>query len=148
MEARTRECMTLRIFDNDSRAGDRQYSIWQVLPQARCFFHYQQGCAMSMISEFKQFVMQGNVVDLAVGLLIGSSFAGVVNAFSDGFVKPIITSLSPNQVALKVGIFDVGLFLTAVTNFIIVVAVLFFVFVKPMNALKARMKKDEEGAGS
>jgi large conductance mechanosensitive channel len=103
---------------------------------------------MSMISEFKQFVMQGNVVDLAVGLLIGSSFAGVVNAFSDGFVKPIITSLSPNQVALKVGIFDVGLFLTAVTNFIIVVAVLFFVFVKPMNALKARMKKDEEGAGS
>lgn len=102
---------------------------------------------MSMVSEFKQFVMQGNVIDLAVGLLIGSSFANVVNAFSDGFVKPIIASLSPDQVALKVGIFDVGLFLTAVTNFLIVVSVLFFVFVKPMNALKSRSKKDEkEGA--
>lgn len=100
-----------------------------------------------MISEFKQFVMQGNVIDLAVGLLIGSSFANVVNAFSDGFVKPIIASLSPDQVALKVGIFDIGLFLTAVTNFLIVVSVLFFVFVKPMNALKSRSKKDEkEGA--
>lgn len=102
---------------------------------------------MSMVSEFKQFVMQGNVIDLAVGLLIGSSFANVVNAFSDGFIKPIVTSFSPDQSALKVGIFDVGLFLTALTNFVIIVLVLFFVFVKPMNALKSRMSKNEkEGA--
>jgi large-conductance mechanosensitive channel len=48
-------------------------------------------------------------------------------------------------VALKLGIFDIGLFITAVMNFMIVVSVLFFVFVKPMNALKARLKKEEGG---
>jgi large conductance mechanosensitive channel len=100
---------------------------------------------MSMISEFKKFVIQGNDIDLAAGLLIGASFTNVVNAFSDGFIKPILTSFSPDHVALKLGIFDIGLFITAVMNFMIVVSVLFFVFVKPMNALKARMDKEEGG---
>lgn len=100
---------------------------------------------MSMISEFKKFVDQGNIIDLAAGLLIGASFTNVVNAFSDGFIKPILISFSPDHVALKVGIFDIGLFITALMNFMIVISVLFFLFVKPMNALKARMDKEEGG---
>ena len=96
------------------------------------------------MSDFKQFVSHGNVIDLAAGLLLGASFTNVVNAFSDGFIKPILNSFSPDHVALKVGIFDIGLFITAVMNFLIVVFVLFFVFVKPMNALKARLAKNEE----
>jgi large conductance mechanosensitive channel len=139
----------LRIFVHNITAGEhllgRSGPIAAV--KTRFFFlpNFLQEWHMSMISEFKQFVVQGNVIDLAVGLLIGASFTNVVNAFSDGFIKPILTSFSPDHVALKLGIFDVGLFITALMNFMIVISVLFFVFVKPMNALKARMDKEEGG---
>ncbi len=98
---------------------------------------------MSMMGEFKTFIMQGNVVDLAVGLLLGASFGKVVDAFTKGFVEPIINMFGPGGVGLKLGPLDVGLVITAFINFLITAAVLFFIFVRPMNKLKARMDKKE-----
>ncbi len=96
---------------------------------------------MSMVDEFKTFVSQGNVVDLAVGMLLGTSFGKVVDSFSKGMIEPIINSFGDNNVGLKIGIFDIGLLITAAINFLITAGVLFFVFVRPMNKMKARQQK-------
>ena len=99
---------------------------------------------MSMMSEFKTFVMQGNVVDLAVGLLLGASFGKVVDAFSKGIIEPIINGMGGSNVGLKLGPLDIGLLITAAINFIITAGVLFFVFVRPMNKLKERSNKNAQ----
>lgn len=94
---------------------------------------------MSVISEFKDFIVKGNPIDLAVGVLIGSSFGTVVKAVTDGLVNPVISSLGGNpNISLKLGIFDAGLIVNALTGLLITGAILFFVFIKPMNHLRAR----------
>ncbi len=94
-----------------------------------------------MMSEFKTFVMQGNVVDLAVGVLIGASFGKVVDAFTKGMVEPIINMFGAGGVGLKIGPLDIGLVITAFINFLITAGVLFFIFVRPMNKIKERQEK-------
>ena len=94
---------------------------------------------MSVISEFKDFIIKGNPIDLAVGVLIGGSFGKVVEAVTNGLVKPIISSLGGNpDVSLKLGIFDIGLLINALTALLITGAILFFIFIKPMNHMRAR----------
>jgi large conductance mechanosensitive channel len=91
-----------------------------------------------MIKEFKDFILKGNAIDLSVGILIGASFGGVVTAFTKGIVEPCIQAVGGNpNVALKLGIFDVGLVLNSFISLIITGAVLFFVFVKPMQKFRA-----------
>lgn len=93
---------------------------------------------MSVISEFKDFIIKGNPIDLAVGVLIGGSFGKVVEAVTNGVVKPVISSLGGNpDVSLKLGIFDIGLIVNALTALMITGAILFFIFIKPMNHLRA-----------
>ena len=99
---------------------------------------------MSMMSEFKTFVSQGNVVDLAVGLLLGASFGKIVDAFSKGMIEPIVNMMGGNNMGLKIGIMDIGLVITAAINFLITAMVLFFVFIRPMNKMKERAKKDDK----
>lgn len=95
-----------------------------------------------MIKEFKDFILKGNAIDLAVGVLIGASFGGVVKAFTDGIVTPTIRAMGgdPN-VALKLGIFDIGLVINACISLLITGAVLFFIFIKPMQKLRAFTEK-------
>jgi large conductance mechanosensitive channel len=100
-----------------------------------------------MLSEFKNFILKGNVVDLSTGVIIGAAFGTIVKAFTDGVVTPILSQLGGGaNVGLKVGIFDLGLIISAVINFLITAAVIFFVIVKPANAMMARMKKAEVAA--
>jgi large conductance mechanosensitive channel len=100
-----------------------------------------------MIKEFRDFVLKGNAIDLAVGVLIGAAFGGFVTAFTKGIIEPLISAIGGNpQVTLKLWIFDVGLVLTALISLLITGAVLFFVFVKPMNTLKSRVAKGETPA--
>jgi large conductance mechanosensitive channel len=95
-----------------------------------------------MIKEFKDFILKGNAIDLAVGVLIGASFGGVVTAFTKGIVEPTIQAIGGNpNVALKLGIFDVGLVLNAFITLFITGAVLFFVFVKPMQKIRTLTEK-------
>ena len=100
-----------------------------------------------MIKEFKDFILKGNAIDLAVGVLIGASFGGVVTAFTKGIIEPAIQAIGGDaKVALKLGIFDVGMVLNAVISLLITGAVLFFIFVKPMQKVRALTEKPAEPA--
>ena len=94
--------------------------------------------AKEILGEFKTFVTKGNVIDLAVGILIGASFGEVVKSFTAGLIQPLINLLGGGEkVSLHLWIFDLGLVINAVIGFLITALVLFFVFVKPMNKFKA-----------
>lgn len=103
----------------------------------------------TMLSEFKKFILKGNVVDLSTGVIIGAAFGNIVGAFTKGIVDPLIKKLSggsdPN-ITLQVWIFDLGLVINALIGFLITAAVIFFVIVKPANRLMALMRKEEAAA--
>lgn len=98
-----------------------------------------------MIKEFREFILKGNAIDLAVGVLIGAAFGAFVTAFTDGIIKPVINLLGGDpEVSLTVGIFDLGIIINALISLLITGGVLFFLFVKPMNKLRAAGKKEEK----
>ena len=114
-----------------------------------------------MLNEFKNFILKGNVVDLSTGVIIGASFGGIVTAFSKGIVEPLLKAVGGNpnvSLGVKIGEFvnekgekvanmlDVGMIINAAISFLITAAIIFFVIVKPANALMARMKKAEAAA--
>jgi len=102
---------------------------------------------MKVIEEFKSFILKGNVVDLAVGVLIGAAFGKVVESFTNGVIKPLLNAVGGNpDVSLHLWVFDLGLVITAALAFLITAAVIFFFVVKPMNLLMAMAKKKEEAA--
>jgi large conductance mechanosensitive channel len=102
-----------------------------------------------MIREFREFILRGNVVDLAVAVIIGTAFAAVVKAFTDNILTPLIAAIGgqPDFGALKFTIngshFTYGLFINAVVAFLITAAVIFFLVVRPLNSLAARRKAQE-----
>ena len=101
----------------------------------------------SWISEFKEFIMRGNVLDLAVGVVIGAAFTAIVTALVDDIINPIITLISGEGTAgiaeVKVGIFPIGDLISAVINFLLIAFVVFWM-VKIINGAMNRFKKKEE----
>jgi large conductance mechanosensitive channel len=103
----------------------------------------------SWASEFKQFVLRGNVVDLAVGIVIGVAFAAVVEAAVADLLTPLIAAIFGNpdfsQLTFKVNgsVFKYGHFLNALIAFVIIALVVFFFVVKPINALNSRAHRRE-----
>ena len=101
-----------------------------------------------MLDGFKKFILRGNVVDMAVGIVIGASFGGVVTSLVKSLIEPLIALLvgKPDfsALAFPIGktIFPYGVFLTAVLNFLLIAAAIYFFVVTPVNALVARMRKD------
>lgn len=94
-----------------------------------------------MLKGFKDFIMRGNVIDLAVGVIIGGAFSTVVNALVESVIMPAISMLvgSPNfDDFLVFGQIKIGVFLTALVNFLLVAAALYFCIVMPINAMNAR----------
>ena len=97
-----------------------------------------------MVQEFKQFLLRGNVVDLAVAVVIGVAFSAVITAFVDDLITPLIAAVGGKQdfSALTFHIngstFRYGDFINAVVAFVMVAAAVFFFVVKPMNVLAAR----------
>lgn len=101
---------------------------------------------MSVLSEFKEFAMKGNVVDLAVGVIIGAAFGKIVSSLIENVITPLILKpaldaahLSTIEELTAFGGVKYGLFISAVINFIIVAFVLFLI-IKGINKVK---KKDE-----
>lgn len=95
-----------------------------------------------MFKEFKEFILKGNAIDLAVGVLIGAAFGGFVTAVTEGIIKPVISAAGGNpEISLKLGIFDIGIVINAAVSLLITGAVLFFIFVRPMNKLKSWNQK-------
>jgi large conductance mechanosensitive channel len=103
-----------------------------------------------MLKEFRDFILRGNVVELAVAVLLGAAFGAVVTAFSSSFITPLIAAIGGKPdfgdlfFTINGARFTYGLFLNALISFLIVAAVVFFFVIKPMNALMARVKRDEE----
>ena len=109
-----------------------------------------------MLAGLKTFIMRGNVVDLAVGLVIGAAFGAVVTAFVDNIINPLIAAIfgQPDLSAvlawtLREGsadvdptILSIGAFLGAVINFLIVATAIYFAVVVPLNKLAERRKAD------
>lgn len=107
-----------------------------------------------MLKGFKDFIMRGNVIDLAVGVIIGGAFSTVISALVQSVIMPAISMLvsSPNfESFLVFGQVKVGVFLTAVVNFLLIAAALYFCIVMPINAMNARrarklgLEEEEEG---
>ncbi len=104
-----------------------------------------------MFDGFKKFIMRGNVVDLAVAVVIGAAFTQVVNSLVEGIINPLLAAIvgKPNFDDLTITIRDstimYGTFLTAVINFLLVAAAIYFIIVKPMNMALDRLN---EGKGS
>lgn len=106
----------------------------------------------SIGQEFKEFVMRGNVIDLAIAVVIGAAFGAVVTAMVEDIITPIIAAIGgqPNFSGLTFtingSVFKYGAFINAVISFLIIAAVIFFVVVKPMNAMLARMSRGDKPA--
>jgi large conductance mechanosensitive channel len=100
-----------------------------------------------MLSGFKQFILRGNVVDLAVGVVIGAAFGAVVTSLTADLLTPLIAALvgkpdfSAVTYTIHGGIFKVGNFLNALVSFLLIAAAVYFFVVTPINALVARMRK-------
>ncbi len=99
-----------------------------------------------MLSGFKQFILRGNVIDMAVGVVIGAAFATVVGAFTKDLLTPFIAALVGQPDFSYVGFtingtkFPVGDFINAAISFLLVAGAVYFFVVTPVNALIARMR--------
>jgi len=101
-----------------------------------------------MIKEFKQFLLRGNVVDLAVGVVVGAAFGTIVSALVSDILTPFIAAIAkvPDFSGLAFTIngsqFMIGHFINAMISFLLVAGSVFFFVVKPMNVLVAKTKKE------
>lgn len=113
-----------------------------------------------MIKGFKEFIMRGNVVDLAVAVVIGAAFGAVVTSLVDNVINPLIAAVfgKPDLSGILLwtlnnggtpadpsddAVLAIGTFLTAILNFLIIAAAIYFAIVLPLNKLAERKAKDE-----
>ena len=103
-----------------------------------------------MIKEFRDFLMRGNLVELAVAFVIGLAFAALINSFVNDLIMPIVAMIigkpdfSGLTFTINDAVFRYGAFITAAITFVSTAAAIFFFVVKPLNALMARGRKPAE----
>lgn len=106
-----------------------------------------------MLKGFKDFILRGNVIELAVAVVIGSAFTNIVTAFTTNIINPLIASLGSTEVKglgfqIRSGVdatfVDFGAVITATINFLIVAAVVYFILIVPMNKLNQMMSAKKE----
>ena len=102
-----------------------------------------------MIKGFKDFLLRGNVVDLAVAVVIGTAFTALVKAFTDSFLTPLIALIggggtNGGELVVDGQRFTWGAFISAVITFVLTAAVVYFVVVLPMKTLMERRKRGDE----
>ena len=103
-----------------------------------------------MIKGFRDFIMRGNVVDLAVAVVIGAAFALVIKSVLDGLINPLIAAIfvKPNlddvgTFTINNAHFSIGVVLTALINFACIAAAIYFLVVVPMNMITERMRRNK-----
>jgi large conductance mechanosensitive channel len=101
-----------------------------------------------MIKEFRDFILRGNVTDLAVGIVIGAAFGALVTSFVGNVLTPLLGLLRVpdfSTLSFSAGASEVayGLFLNALITFVLIAAAIFFFVVKPVNHMNARLRKGE-----
>ena len=117
---------------------------------------------MGLISEFKEFALKGNVVDMAIGVIVGAAFKDIVTSFTDSFINPLIASVGGAEIAGSIRLpwvdytgltmeeiqslsLNYGAFLTAIINFLIM-AVILFITLKSGIGKKLKKGQKEEPA--
>lgn len=100
------------------------------------------------LKEFKEFISKGNVLDLAVGVIIGGAFSSIVTSLTDNIIKPIINCIGGADIQGKIHLLgdnyiDYGAFISAIINFLIM-ALIIFCIVKAVNKMVAFTKRKEE----
>jgi len=103
-----------------------------------------------VLKGFKEFIARGNAVELAIGIVIGSAFGAVINAIVDYLITPLIAAIfgKPNldsvlTFEINHAQFSIGAILTALINFVLVAAAIYFFVVVPLNALQRRRRNEE-----
>ncbi|NDL58312.1 large conductance mechanosensitive channel protein MscL [Phytoactinopolyspora mesophila] len=106
-----------------------------------------------MLKGFREFISRGNVVDLAVAVVIGAAFTLVINSVVDGLINPLVAAVFGEPDLTQVGtfeinsaVFSIGLILDALFNFLIVAAAIYFVIVIPINKIRAIRAREEAAA--
>jgi len=109
---------------------------------------------MKILDEFKKFIMRGNVMDMAVGVIVGGAFTGIVTSLNEDLLTPILGIFGGTDfsaLSIKLGrsenapVLMYGNFITAVINFLITAFVIFMI-IKGINAAGDKLKKKEEAA--
>ncbi len=103
-----------------------------------------------MLKDFRDFLLRGNVVELATAVIIGVAFNGVVDGLIKGIIDPLIALLAPGAVkdletALLIGPFKIGLVLSAIINFVVKAGVIYFFIVRPFASFAARFAAKPAG---
>ena len=106
-----------------------------------------------MLKGFKDFLLRGNVVDLAVAVVVGAAFTSVVTAFTNAFLKPLIQVVSgggdlAGTFVLRGVVFDYASFVNAVITFLLTAAVIYFLVVMPLKVVQERRQRGEESGPS
>ena len=103
-----------------------------------------------MVREFREFISKGNLVEIAVGFIMGLAFAGVVTAFTNVVLGAIAyvfgSDLSFDQIGVHRGtqlVIPIGAFITALINFLCIAAAIYFLVIVPMNLLAERMRRNK-----
>jgi large conductance mechanosensitive channel len=104
-----------------------------------------------MLKGFKDFLLRGNIVDLAVAVVVGTAFTALVAAFTRSFIEPLLGVVGGGgelgmSFTVRNQVFTVGAFLTAVITFAITAAVVYFFVVVPMKTVQERLAKGKEEA--
>lgn len=107
-----------------------------------------------MLKGFRDFITRGNVIDLAVAVVIGSAFTAIVNTVVSSIITPVVNAIGGTQVEGSVGLeivpgredtfVDLAAIINAVIVFLITAAVVYFIFVMPMNTFQERRKRGKE----
>jgi len=102
-----------------------------------------------MIKGFKDFLLRGNVIDLAVAVVIGTAFTALVTSFTDSFLKPLIGLIggggtNGSEVVIREQHFTWGAFISAVITFVLTATVVYFVVVLPVKVIMERRRRGEE----
>ena len=102
-----------------------------------------------MLNDFRDFVLRGNVVDLAVAVVLGAAFGAVVTALTSSFITPLIAAVGGESDFSRLAFtingskFTYGVFLNALIAFLLLAAVVFLLIVRPLNALMASRRSEE-----
>jgi large conductance mechanosensitive channel len=104
-----------------------------------------------MIKGFREFIFRGNVIDLAVAVVVGAAFTALVAAFTDALIKPIIGiflggGVDAGTIEIRGQVINFTVMLNAVITFAITMAVIYFIFVVPMNKFRERLAKGQATA--
>jgi large conductance mechanosensitive channel len=105
-----------------------------------------------LVDGFKAFILRGNVIDLAVAVVIGAAFTQIVNSMVENIITPIIGAIGGHPdfadltFTINNSVFRYGAFINALISFLIIALVVYFLIVKPMNMLVARATPEAEGA--